>query len=117
MEKNIVHEKSFAFGLRITKLYRYLIEHKKEFVLSKELLVAGTNSGRHVKEAVYAESREIFVAEFGVARRKSADTEYWLQLLLFDGVISQNEFESIDADRVEVTKLINSIRTTAKKND
>ena len=117
MEKNIVLEKSFAFALRITKLYRYLIEHKKEFVLSKELLVAGTNIGKHVKEAVFAESREVFVAEFGTARRKSADTEYWLQLLLFDGVLSETEFESIDADRIEVTKLINSIRTTAKNNE
>ena len=116
MENNVVLEKSFQFALRIVKLYRYLVDQKKEYVLSKELLVAGTNVGRHVKEAVFAESRETFVNEFGIARRKSADTEYWLQLLLFDGVLNENEFESIDADRIEVTKLINSIRTTAKNN-
>ena len=117
MENNIVLEKSFAFALRIVKLYRYLVDEKKEYVLSKELLAAGTNIGRHVKEAVFAESREVFVNEFGVARRKSADTEYWLQLLMFGGVLSEKEYESVDADRIEVTKLINSIRTTAKKND
>ena len=117
MKKNVVLEKSFAFALRIVKLCRYLVNEKKEYILSKELLVAGTNIGKHVKEAVYAESKEIFVSEFGVARRKSADTEYWLQLLLFDGVLSEKEYESIDADRIEVTKLINSIRSTAKKNE
>lgn len=116
MENNVVLEKSFQFALRIVKLYRYLVDQKKEYVLSKELLVAGTNVGRHVKEAVFAESRETFVNEFGIARRKSADTEYWLQLLLFDGVLNENEFESIDADRIEVIRLINSIRTTAKNN-
>src|SRR4051812_47828607 len=116
MEKNIVLEKSFAFALRIVKLYRHLITEKKEFVLSKELLISGTNIGRHVKEAVFAENREIFVNEFGVARRKAADTEYWLQLLLHSELLSITEFESIDADRTEVTKLINAIRTTAKKN-
>ena len=116
MENNVVLEKSFAFALRIAKLYRYLVDQKKEYVLSKELLVAGTNIGRHVKEAVYAESREVFIAEFGAARRKSADTEYWLQLLMFDGVLSQNEFESIDSDRIEVAKLINAIRSSARKN-
>ena len=116
MEKNIVLDKSFELALRIVKLYRYLVDVKKEFVLSKELLIAGTNLGRHVKETVYAESRQTFVTEFGVARRKSADTEYWLQLLLFDGILNESEFESIDADRIEVTKLINSIRTTAKSN-
>ena len=116
MENNIVLEKSFAFALRIVKLYRYLVDEKKEYILSKELLVAGTNIGRHVKEAVFAESREVFVNEFGVARRKSADTEYWLQLLMFGGVLTEKEFESVDADRIEVTKLINSIRTTTKNN-
>ena len=116
MEKNIVLAKSFAFALRIVKLYRYLVEEKREFVLSKELLVAGTNIGRHVKEAVHAESREMFVSESGVARRKSADTEYWLQLILHSGLINENEFLSVDGDRIEVTKLINSIRGTAKNN-
>jgi four helix bundle protein len=117
MKNNIVLEKSFAFALRIIGVYRYLVDQKKEFVLSKELLVAGTNIGKHVKEAVYAESRDVFMTEFGVARRKSADTEYWLHLLLRSGYLSEREFESIDADRVEVTKLINSIRTTTKGNE
>jgi four helix bundle protein len=84
--------------------------------MSKELLVSGTNIGKHVKEAVFGENRETFVHEFGIARRKSADAEYWLQLLLHSGLLSVPEFETIDADRIEVTKLINSIRTTAKKN-
>jgi four helix bundle protein len=70
-----------------------------------------------VKEAVFAESREVFLSEFGVARRKSADAEYWLQLLLKSGYLSKKEFESVDADRIEVTKLINAIRSTARKND
>ena len=117
MHNNIVLEKSFAFALRIVALYRYLVEEKKEYVLSKELLVAGTGIGRHVKEAVFAESRDVFVNEFGIARRKSADAEYWLQLLAHAGLLKENEFVSIDADRIEVTKLISSIRATAKKNE
>ena len=116
MEKNIVLEKSFAFALRIIKLCRYLVEVKKEFVISKELMVSGTGIGKHVKSAVFGESRDVFVGEFGVARRKSEDTEYWLQLLLHGEFISEREFESVDGDRIEITKLINSIRSTARKN-
>ena len=116
MEKNVVLEKSFAFALRIVKLCRYLMEVKKEFVLSKELLVSGTGVGKHVKSAVFAENRDVFISEFGVARRKSEDTEYWLQLLRHDGLLDDREFGSIDTDRIEVTKLINAIRGTARKN-
>lgn len=116
-QNNIVLDKSFAFALRIVKLYRYLVDEKKEYVLSKELLVAGTNIGKNVKEAVHAESKQIVVNGFDIARRKSEDTEYWLQLLLHGGFLNEREFESVQTDRIEVTKLINSIRATARKND
>jgi four helix bundle protein len=61
MNENPVLDKSFNFALRIIKLYKYLTEEKREFVLSKELLVSGTNIGKHVKEAVNAETRAVFI--------------------------------------------------------
>jgi four helix bundle protein len=76
MKENPILEKSFAFALRIIKLNRYLIEEKKEFVLSKELLVSGTNVGKHIKEAIDGESRQIFISEMAIARRKASETEY-----------------------------------------
>src|SRR5262245_6317098 len=117
MEDNIVLRKSFAFALRILRLYRYLVDRKKEFVLSKELLVAGTNIGKHVKEAVSAESRQVFLSEFGVAKRKASETEYWLQLIREAELVSQSEYDSVNTDRVELAKLINSIIKTTRKNE
>ena len=38
-------EKSKAFALRIIKLYRYLCDEKREFVLSKQVLKSGTSIG------------------------------------------------------------------------
>ncbi len=93
MENNVVLEKSIAFALRIIKLYRYLVDEKKEFVLSKELLVAGTNIGKHINEAVNAESKQIFVTGFDIARRRSADTDYWLMLLHSGELISEKQFQ------------------------
>jgi four helix bundle protein len=116
MNNNPVLEKSFAFALRIVKLYRYLVEEKREFVLSKELLNAGTNIGKHVKEATSAENRQVFISEFGVARRKASETEYWLLLIFHGGFLSETEFDSIEADRVELIKLISSIFATSKQN-
>jgi hypothetical protein len=49
MGRNIVLEKSFAFALRIVKLYRHLIDGRKEFVLSRELLVSCRESGNLCK--------------------------------------------------------------------
>ena len=51
MKDNIIKNKSFAFALRVVKLYQFLCEHKKEFVLSKQLLRSGTSIGAMVREA------------------------------------------------------------------
>ena len=47
--ENIVLDKSFAFAVRIVRLYKYLCS-KKEYVLSKQLLRCGTSIGANVNE-------------------------------------------------------------------
>jgi four helix bundle protein len=51
MKENIIKIKSFAFALRIIKLYQYLLLEKKEYVLSRQLLRSGTSIGAMVREA------------------------------------------------------------------
>jgi four helix bundle protein len=117
MSKSIVLEKSFAFALRIVKLNRYLIEEKHEYILSKELLVAGTHIGKHVKEAVNAESRDVFIREMAIARRKASETEYWLELLFQAELLNKKQFDSIEEDRNEIIKMLTSIVKTSRTND
>lgn len=112
---NIVLDKSLDFALRIVKLCHYLNEDKLEFVLSKELLISGTNIGRHVKAAVGAENREVFISEFGIARRRALETEYWLLVLFHGEILTEYEYNSIENDRLELVKVISSILSSSKK--
>ncbi len=70
MSQSLVLEKSIKFALRIVKLYRYLTHERHEYVLSKQILLAGTFIAKHVKEATQAESRQGFASEMYVAMRK-----------------------------------------------
>lgn len=112
---NIVLDKSLDFALRIVKLCHYLNENKREFVLSKELLISGTNIGRHVKAAVGAENREVFISEFGIARRRAVEAEYWLLVLFHGEILTEHEYNSIENDRLELVKVISSILSSSKK--
>ena len=60
---NIIVDKSKNFAIRIVKLYKYLNEEKKEYVLSKQLLRSGTSIGANVKEAVRGQSKADFTAK------------------------------------------------------
>jgi four helix bundle protein len=75
MSENIVLEKSYKFALRIVKLYKYLAEEKKEYVMSKSLLSRGTAIGERVKSAQEAESRAVFASDMGAALRNASATE------------------------------------------
>ena len=49
MKENIIKNKSFAFALRIVKMYQYLTDEKKEYDLSKQLLRSGTAIGALIR--------------------------------------------------------------------
>lgn len=115
MYDNPILIKTFAFSIRIIKLYRHLVDEHREYTLSKELLVAGTHIGKHVKEAVNAESRQSFTTEMGLALRKASETEYWLQLIHFAELVNEKEFESIDSDRLEIFKMLTKITKTSRE--
>ena len=117
MDDNPILVKTLAFSLRIVRLYRYLVDEHKEYVLSKELLVAGTHIGKHAKEAVNAESRQSFTSEMGMALRKASETEYWLQLIHFAGLITEKEFDSVNGDRVEIFKMLTKITKTSRERE
>ncbi len=116
MKKNIVKEKSFAFAVRVLKLYQYLIADKKEFVLSKQLLCSGTSVGALVREAEHAETKKDFVHKMAIAQKEINETIYWLEILQTTEYLTIEQFESINSDTTEIIKLITSIIKSTKTN-
>ena len=108
--------KSFQFAVRITRLYKYLTENKKEYVLSKQLLRSGTAVGALVREAQNAESKLDFIHKMGIAQKECDESLYWLELLRETEFITKKEFESIVKDANELLKMIRSSIMTARKN-
>ena len=116
MTENPVKDKSYKFAVRVVKLYKYLTEEKKEYILSKQLLRSGTSIGANVKEAIHAESRADFIHKLSIALKEASETEYWLELLRETEYIDQPQFDSINADCQELLKLLISIIKTSKQS-
>ena len=107
--ENIIEDKSFRFAIRIVNLYKYLCRTKKEFVLSKQLLRAGTSIGANVAESQQAQSRADFIAKLSIALKETSETKYWLRLLKATDYLTDKESSSIYADCVELEKLLVTI--------
>jgi four helix bundle protein len=117
MREIIIKTKSYAFAVRIVKLYQYLYRERKEFVISKQLLRCGTSVGALVREAEYAESKSDFKHKFSIAQKEINETIYWIELLKDTNYLVSDQYESIQKDAVEIIKIITSILRTLKSTD
>lgn len=115
--ENIIVDKSKAFAVRIVKLYKYLCEEKKEFVLSKQLLRSGTSIGANVKEAIRGQSKDDFAYKLNISLKEASETEYWLELLFETEYITKQQFNSIITDCTELIKILTSIIKSTKKEE
>ena len=114
--KSILKEKSFSFALRCIKLYKYLVQEKKEYVLSKQILRSGTSIGANIREAQNAESKMDFIHKLGISQKETDETLYWLELMHRSDFISEKEYISLSDDASQLLKLLRSSIITAKKN-
>ncbi len=110
---NVVTQKSKNFAVRIIRLYKYLCEEKKEYILSKQVLRSGTSIGANVAEAVRGYSKQGFMAKMGIALKETSETEYWLELLFETGYINEKQFNDIISDCKEIIKILTAILNTS----
>ena len=112
---NIIADKSKAFAIRIIRMYKYLCNDKKEYILSKQVLRSVTSIGANVKEANCAVSKPDFYTKIGIALKEASETEYWIELLHETEYLTDVQFNSIYADCQEVLKLLMSISRSKKR--
>jgi four helix bundle protein len=115
-KENVVKSKSFAFSVSIVRLYKYLANQKKEFIIAKQLLRSGTSVGAMVKEAEHAESRNDFKHKISIAQKEINESIYWLELLRETEYLSKEEFDSLKADAIELLKIVTAIIKSVKVN-
>ncbi|MBR2639781.1 MAG: four helix bundle protein [Oscillospiraceae bacterium] len=112
--ESITERKSFDFAVRIVKLYDFLKNRKKEFIISKQLLRSGTSIGANVSEAEQAQSRADFISKLSIALKEAHETKYWLRLLSETGFLDRKQSDSILSDCSEIEKILVSILNTSK---
>ncbi len=116
MKENVLIEKSIAFAARIVKLHRYLTQKQKETVISKQIVRSGTSIGANISEAGYGQSKADFISKMHIALKETAETEYWLRLLVLSEYITEAESQSLLTDCRELKRMLIASLNTAKAN-
>ena len=68
-----IHELSYDFACRITRLFQYLTEDAeyKEYVQSKQIYRSGTSIGANVRESKHAQSEADFLSKMSIAYKEA----------------------------------------------
>ena len=93
----------------------HLADAQKEYVLSKQMLRAGTSIGANIAEAQQAQSKSDFVHKMSIALKEAAETHYWLRLLNATDYLTDRALESIILDCSELEKMLTAIIKSAKE--
>ena len=115
--ENVIREKSFSFAIRIVKLYQYLCNEKKEFVLSKQLLRSGTSVGANIEESIGGQSDKDFLSKISISYKEARETIYWVKLLTATGYLDDKQSQSILIDAEELCKILGKIQLTVKNRN
>ena len=111
--ENNIYLLSRDFAIRIIKLFNYLKDQKKEYIMSKQVFKSGTSVGANVFEAKNAQSRADFSSKMNIALKEMTETLYWLDLLHTTEYIDEKQYDSIfsDGNRIMAT-LIKIVKAT-----
>jgi len=104
--KSIVGDHSEKFAVDIVRLYQYLKDTKKEYVLSKQILKAGTSIGANIAEAQGGISKTDFSAKMSIAYKESLETQYWLDLLKNTDYIGSEIHGELSSKLSEISKML-----------
>lgn len=106
--------RSKAFALRIIKLYRFLIDEKKEFVLSKQIMRSGTSIGANIREAIRAQSTADFIAKLYISLKEAEETMFWLELLEDSEYVESSQIANLYEKNNELVMIITKSISSAK---
>lgn len=110
-QKNVIIEKSLDFSIEVVK-FCALLDSKRKYVVSKQLLRSGTSIGANVFEAQHAESKADFLHKMKVAVKEANETLYWL--LICEKSESYPADSSLKEKTGELIRIISRIILSSK---
>ena len=116
MKESILKQKTYAFALKVIKVYKSIVTEHKEYVLSKQFLKSGTAPGALVREAEYGQSKPDFISKMSIALKESNECDYWTNLLKDSDCISPETFADLQTDNKEIIYMLISSVKTAKSS-
>ena len=109
---NVIVDKSFSFAIKIVAICE-LLDKRRKFVISNQLLKSGTSIGACVREAQGAESKADFIHKLKIAFKEAEETEYWLLICKYSANYPFDE--KLLEENSELMRILSKIIISSKE--
>jgi four helix bundle protein len=111
---NLIRDESYHFVFEVIKQFKVL-NQKREFVMSRQLLRSGTSIGANVREAINGQSRADFIHKLAIAQMECDESMYWIELLKDSQYNDEKEFNFLYSKAQSILKILKSIILSTKR--
>jgi four helix bundle protein len=114
VRENVIAVKTYAFSLAAIKVYQFLVQEKKEFVLAKQFVRAATSIGANVEESIGGQSEKDFSSKLNIAYKEARECHYWLRLFKDSNLIESEMANPLLLQTEEIQRILGSSIKTLK---
>jgi four helix bundle protein len=110
-----LEERTRKFAVQIIRLSSKLPNSAEGRVIKHQLTKCGTSVGANYREANRARSRADFTSKIKICESEASETQYWLEVIMDTGWLSNNQVESEYNECRELLAIFTSIGTSSSK--
>lgn len=114
MKESVLRGKSKVFAKKTILICRKLRIARVEYVLVNQLLRCGTSIGANIHEAQYAQGSKDFISKLEISLKECNESEYWIDILHETGSLSQEDYNSLKADIIQIRRMLVASVTSLK---
>lgn len=113
-KKDELKYRAYRFSVALVKFVSQLPNQRIYWVISDQLLRAGTSIGANIIEAQAASSKKDFIRFFEIALKSANETKYWLALLRDGTETPKDEVAMLLKEADELSRLLGASILTLK---
>ena len=113
LSESIMLDKSKELAISIIELCKEIMNDRREYILTKQLIRSGTSVGANIHEAQYSISKADFINKMQIALKEASETEYWLIVLERTGYYDES-FSDVKQFCNSLKRMLTSTLNTAK---
>lgn len=110
-------ERTKQLGLRVIRLASTLPTTYVATVIGKQIVRSSTLVGANYRAACRARSVAAMIAKLDIVLEEVDETQYWLEILVDSGLVSQSKLKSLQCETDEIIALtVASLKTLRRRS-